>query len=92
MSHSVTTILRADEDRTLQIFEDTKHIWAEAHVHSCLERFLLEHRWMSWWTCLRRVGGLLEYPLWETFEPIAWNPCDLPGTWRSLDVLGWDWT
>ena len=76
MSHSVTTILRASKDpKTLQIFEDTKHIWAPrgTHVHSCLERFLqgtpmdelLGGPYDEW------VRPLLEYPLWETFEPIA---------------------
>ena len=40
MSHSVTTILRAGKDpRTLQIFEDTKHIWApRGHARSLAVR------------------------------------------------------
>ena len=98
MSHSVTTILRAGKDpKTLQIFEDTKHIWAPrgTHVHSCLEQFLrgtpmddlLGGPYDEW------VRPLLEYPLWETFEPIAleYNVCDLRrNIGGSLDVLGWD--
>ena len=98
MSHSVTTILRASKDpKTLQIFEDTKHIWAPrgTHVHSCLERFLqgtlmdelLGGPYDEW------VRPLLEYPLWETFEPIAleYSVCDLRrNIGGSLDVLGWD--
>ena len=39
------------------------------------------------------VRPLLEYPLWETFEPIAleYSVCDLRrGIGGSLDVLGWD--
>ena len=98
MSHSVTTILRAGKDpKTLQIFEDTKHIWAPrgTHVHSCLERFLqgtpmdelLGGPYDEW------VKPLLEYPLWETFEPIApeYSVCDLRrNIGGSLDVLGWD--
>ena len=53
MSHSVTTILRAGKDpKTLQIFEDTKHIWAPrgTHVHGCLELVSCRgRRWMSCW-------------------------------------------
>jgi hypothetical protein len=98
MSHSVTTILRAGKDpRTLQIFEDTKHIWAPrgTYVHSCLEQFLqgrpaeelMGGPYDDW------VKPLLEYPLWETFEPIAleYSVCDLRrNIGGSLDVLGWD--
>ena len=39
------------------------------------------------------VKPLLEYPLWETFEPIAleYSVCDLRrNIGGSLDVLGWD--
>ena len=39
------------------------------------------------------VRPLLEYPLWETFEPIAleYSVCDLRrNIGGSLDVLGWD--
>ena len=67
MSHSVTTILRASKDpKTLQVFEDTKHIWAPRgqDVHWRLEHFLagtpidelLGGPYDEW------VRPLLEYP------------------------------
>ena len=95
---SVTGVLSASKSkRTLQTFARTKSTWAPrgTRVHRCLELFLkgepahtlLDGEYDDW------IQPLLEYPLWEHFEPIAleYRVCDLRrNLGGSLDVLGYD--
>ena len=95
MSHGVTTILRARKDpKTLPDFRGHQtNLGPQGHPRSsCLERFLqgtpmdelLGGPYDEW------VRPLLEYPLWETFEPIAleYSVCDIRrNIGGSLDVL-----
>lgn len=98
LTQSVTGILRASKPKSaLRTFEKTKHIWAPrgTFVHSCLEQFLsgvaydelINSPYDDW------VVPLLNYPLWEQFEPLAleYRVCDLQrNIGGSLDVLGFD--
>lgn len=95
---SVTGVLSASKSkRTLQTFARTKSTWAPrgTYVHRCLELFLKgepAHTLMHG-EYQEYVQPLLEYPLWEHFEPIAleYRVCDLKrNLGGSLDVLGYD--
>ena len=98
MMLSVTKVLSASKDsRALQTFDRTKHIWAPrgTTVHLALERFL---KGAPLETLVGKkydeyIRPLLEYPMWENFEPIAleYRVCDLRrNIGGSLDVLGYD--
>ena len=98
MMLSVTGVLSASKSkRTLGVFERTKHVWAPrgTYVHAALEAFLkgqpahtlLQGKYEDY------IKPLLEYPMWEHFEPIAleYRVCDLRrNIGGSLDVLGYD--
>ena len=98
LTFSVTGILGASKTKQQKsTFARTKHIWAPrgTHVHWGLEMFLKGAE------PSQILGGpyddylvpLLEYPLWESFEPIAleYRVCDLRrNIGGSLDVLGYD--
>ena len=95
---SVTGVLKASKDKqTLSIFEKTKSVWAPrgTFVHAALENFLkgqpkqelLGSPYDDY------VEPLLNYPLWDYFEPLAleYRVCDLRrNLGGSLDVLGYD--
>ena len=95
---SVTRIISASKSkRTLQTFARTKHKWAPrgTHVHKCLELFLKGQpgHTLMYGEYEKWVKPLLEYPIWEHFEPIAleYRVCDLRRNMGgSLDVLGYD--
>lgn len=98
MMLSVTGVLSASKNKkTLSQFSRTKHIWAPrgTYVHAALESFLkgtppeklIGRQYDDY------VRPLLEYPIWEHFEPIAleYRVCDLRrNIGGSLDVLGYD--
>ena len=98
MSISTTGVLSASKDaKALEAIERTKAIWAPrgTHVHWCLEQFLKGRpkSELMGGEYDNYVGKLLDYPLWETFEPIAleYRLCDLrKNCGASLDVLGYD--
>ena len=98
MMLSVTGVLSAGKSKqTLSTFARTKHVWAPrgTFVHACLESFLkgtqLEELANGKYSDY--VRPLLEYPMWEHFEPLAleYRVCDLRrNIGGSLDVLGYD--
>jgi len=98
MCLSVTGVLSASKDaRTLANFARTKKVWAPrgTYVHSCLEGFLKGEPVEKFLGTPydNYVLPLLEYPLWEYFEPVAleYRVCDLRrNIGGSLDVLGYD--
>jgi hypothetical protein len=98
MMLSVTKVLAASKDpKVLRTFERTKSTWAPrgTYVHAALEQFLkgrpaeelIGKKYNEY------VQPLLEYPMWQNFEPIAleYRVCDLRrNIGGSLDVLGYD--
>jgi hypothetical protein len=97
MAHSVTEIVGATKDaRAMANIMATKHVWEPRGlaVHAAMEALangadpetLLGTEYEAW------IKPLIEYPLWESFEPIAteYRLCDpRRSIGGSLDLLGW---